>query len=303
MIWAGARGQPARLPGGAVGCRIAYAWGLLFVFASMSMVPLMAFRETRLWTILAVVVLAVIVVLVRKRGKRPAIFVTDRRVLERTLFGTTAVDLGMISGYFREVVKYRDRFGNIEEVATNIVVLVAHHGGRRGIGPVAEYDELTSLLDGLISREIDPTKMRGLDPISPAAAETREDLFVAVRNRTEGDEYGPLIIGPRGLVRFTEKLPIGLEGLLLTRLAEPNEAEDLEAHAVFLSRRPDAGHVLLVDLSKAELGMDGTALRVKTSERTLHIQLDDADVMRARRYLQAREAARQAAAIAESAPG
>ncbi len=288
MVWAGARGQPTRLPGGAVGCRIAYAWMLIFVIATMSAFPLMAFRETRIPALLGLAAIVAAVLLYRRHRAKPAIFVTDGRVLERTLFGVSGVPIADIRGYYRRVDKYRDRYGNVEEVATNIVVLVAHHGGTKSIGPVAEYDELTGLLDGLISRDIDPSKMRGLEPVTPAAAEAREDLFVAVSNHTEGDLYGPLIIGPRGLVRFTEKLPAGLEGQLLTALAQPESPEDLEARAVFLSRRPDAGHVLLVDLSAAELGMDSTSLRVKTAERTLLVQLGDGDAMRARKFLQAR---------------
>jgi hypothetical protein len=168
------------------------------------------------------------------------------------------------------------------------VVLVAHNGGTRSVGPVLDYDELTGLLDGLISRDIDPTKMCGIEGSAPAPAEAREDIFVAVHNRTDGDAYGPLIIGPRGLVRFTERLPIGRSGLLLSVLAQPLTPEELESKVVFLSRRPDAGHALILDLSTAELGMDSTSIRVKTAERTLHIQLADADALRARRYLQAR---------------
>ena len=288
VLWAGMRGQPTRLPGGAMGCRVAYAYMLLIGFGTLCLVPMIAIRQTRIPALVGIAAIAAAAFAYRRYSQRPAIFVTDRRVMERTIFGVSGVSIEEIRGYHRRIDKYRDRYGNVTEVATNIVVLVAQHGGVRSIGPVVDYDELTGLLDGLISRDIDPSKMRGIEGASPAAAEKREDLFVAVRNRTDGDAYGPLIIGPRGLVRFTERLPIGLEGQLLTTLAQPEAPEDLEARVVFLSRRPDAGHALLLDLSTAELGMDSTSLRVKTPERTLMIQLDDADALRARRVLQAR---------------
>ncbi len=289
VLWAGMRGQPARLPGGAAGCRVAYAWMMLMVFGVLGVVPMMAFSATRIPVIVGVVALVGAALAYRSYSRRPAIFVTNGRVLERTLFGVSGVNIQEIKGYYRRVDKHRDRYGNVTEVATNVVMLVAHGGGVRGIGPAAEYDALTGLLDGLISRDIDPAKMRALEPAAPAAAETREDLFVAVQNRTDGDVYGPLIIGPRGLVRFTERLPIGLEGQLLTVLAQPVTPEELESKTLFLARRPDAGHALILDLSTAQLGMDSTSLRVKTPERTLLIQLEDADAMRARKFLQRRE--------------
>ena len=288
VVWAGQRGQPARLPGGAMGCRMAYGILLLFGLGTMMIVPLMAIPETRLPSLGLVVVIVACVLAFRAYRKRPAIFVTDQRVVERSIFGTTSVPGGEIRSYHRRIDKYRDRYGNVSEVATNHVILVLCGGGSRSIGPVADYDDFTGLLDGLISRDVDPSKMRGLGGAPPAAAETREDIFVAVENRTDNDSYGPLIIGPRGLVRFTEKLPVGLEGVLLTALAQPGPAEAAEERALFLARRPNAGHVLIVDLSTAELGMDGTSLRLKTPERTLHIQLSDADAMRARRFLHAR---------------
>jgi hypothetical protein len=288
VVWAGVHGQPSQLPGGAMGCRIAYAWTLLFMLGAMSIVPLMVFPEARIFALLVVVVIVAGVIAWRSYRKRPAIFVTDQRIVERSLFGNTSVGIAEVRGYYRRVDKYRDRYGNVTEVATNYVVLVSHAGGQRSIGPVLDYDALTGLLDGLISRDIDPSKMRGLGGSPPAAAESREDIFVAVDNRTEGDAYGPLVIGPRGLVRFTEKLPIALEGQLLTALARPETPEDLEAKVVFLTRRPDAGHALIVDLSSAELGMDSTTLRLKLKDRTVHIQLGDADAMRARKFLQAR---------------
>lgn len=89
------------------------------------------------------------------------------------------------------------------------------------------------------------------------------------------------------MVRFTQQLPIALEGQLLTTLAQPDSAEELEGHVVFLSRRPGAGHVLLVDLSSAELDLKGTSLRVKSKGLTVDIQLAAADAPRAQRFLQA----------------
>lgn len=270
-----------------MGCRMAYGFMLIFFYVMMAFVAGIAFKESRPYVLGSIVLIVIGVILFRNQRAKPAIFVTDARVIERSIFGVSAVDAAGIQSYQRRIDRYRDRYGNVQEVATNNVVLLGP-SIRKSVGPVADYDAFTSLLDGLLTRDIDPTKMRGLDPVTPAFAETREDMFVAVQNWTEGDLYGPLFIGARGLVRFTEKLSPGLEGLILTVLAQPTSVEDLESKIVFLARRPDAGHVTLVDLSRADLGMDSTSLRVKTAERTLMIQLTDADAMRCRKFLQSR---------------
>lgn len=270
-----------------MGCRMAYGYAVIFFYLTVVIIAGLAVPESRLYVLGSLVLIVAGVLLFRRYRARPAIFITDARVIERSIFGVSAVDAAGIASYQRQIVKYRDRYGNVQDVATNNVVLLGP-AIRKSVGPVADYEGFTSLLDGLLTRDIDPTKMRGLDPVTPATAETREDLFVAVSNWTEGDLYGPLVVGKRGLVRFTEKLSPGLEGLILTVLAQPASVEDLESKIVFLSRRPDAGHVTLVDLLQAELGMDSTSLRVKTAERTLMIQLADADAMRCRKFLQAR---------------
>lgn len=287
LLWAGLRGQPVALPGGAMGCRMAYAYLLLFFFGGISVIPLLAFPETRLYAILAVLAIVAAAVAFRVLRKRPSIFVTDRRVLDRSLFGTTSVDLAAVRTYRRRVDRYRDRYGNVTDVATNHLLLGLRDGRVLSVGPVLEYNELTTFLDGVLSGDVDPTKMRGLDG-KPSAAEQREDLYVALSCRGNDETYGPIFIGPRGLVRFTDRLPLGLEALLLTALARPEPPEALESRVVSLARRPDAGHALIVDLSAAELAMEGTSVRLRTPERTEHIQLGAQDAMRARKYLQAR---------------
>lgn len=285
MIWAGQRGQPTRLPEGQAGLRILYLWVLLFLFGGPVLGILLMMPESRLYTLGAAVLIVAAFLHYRRNNKRPSIFLTDRRLVDRSLWGTTVASLAEIVSYRRVIARYYYR-GTTSEVATNKIALRLQGGPVRSIGPVHDYDDLTAFLDGVISRDIDPTRMRGLDG-EPATAEQREDLFVAVQNQSEGEAYGPLIIGPRGMVRFTQQLPIALEGQLLTTLAQPDSAEELEGHVVFLSRRPGAGHVLLVDLSSAELDLKGTSLRVKSKGLTVDIQLAAADAPRAQRFLQA----------------
>jgi hypothetical protein len=265
---------------------MAYGWFLISTFGGISAIMLLLLPDTRLYACGAVAAIVAAVVAYRRYKKRPGIFVTTRRIVDRSLLGTASVDLADLASYRRRIDRYHYR-GTVSEVATNHVVLFSKSGGSRSIGPVLAYDELSGLLDGLISGDVDPARMRSLDG-QPAAAEQREDVFVAVENATGGEAYGPIVIGPRGLVRFTGKLPIGLEGLLLTALARPDPPEELENEVVFLSRRPDAGHALLVDLSTAKLWMTGATLQIETKGRTESVDLSGADAPRARKFLQAR---------------
>ena len=289
VLWAGVRGQPARLPGGAAGMRMAYAWLMASGFGGMVGIPLLLMPQTRLYAGGVVALIVAGVIAWRRYKKRPAVFVTDQRIVERTLLGKTTIQLADIVSYRRRIDTYYYR-GTSSQVATNHLLFTLKSGRGQSIGPVLEYDELAGLLDGVLSRDIDPTVMRSLDG-QPAAAEQRADLFVAVDNRTGGEAYGPLVIGPRGLVRFTGRLPIGLEGQLLTALSRPSPPEELENRAVFLTRRPDAGHALLVDLSTAKLRLSGSTLELDVKERVEPIELSAADAERARKFLEARSAA------------
>lgn len=283
LLWAGVRGQPARLPGGAAGARMAYGWLLISFFGGISGIPLLLLPQTRLYAFGVVLLLAACVVAYRRWRKRPSIFVTDRQLIDKGVFSTTRVGLADVASYRRRIDTYYYR-GSESEMATNHFVITLRRGGTASIGPVLEYDELAGLLNGVISRDIDPTMMRSLDG-QPAAAEQRDDVFVAVDNRTSGEPYGPLFIGPRGLVRFTSKLPVGLEGLLLTALGRPGPAEELESRAVFLTRRPDAGHALVLDRSKVQLRVSGNTLELDLRERLEPVELSATDAERARRYL------------------
>jgi hypothetical protein len=283
VLWAGARGEPARLPGGAVGCRIVYAWFLLCMFGGCLLFSLLVLPQTRVFAFGSVFAIAGGVVAYRRYRKKPAIFVTDRRLIERTILGVTSADLADIATYRRRVDQYVYQ-GTTSDRATNIVVLTLRSGGARSIGPVAEYDDLTRLLDGIVTRDVDVTTMRSMDG-QPAEAEKREDVFVAVENGTREDPYGPLMIGPRGLVRFTSKLPIGVEGLLLTAIARAGSPEEVESLVVQLSRRPDVGHALVLDRSNAKLGMNGTTLEIDLGNRVERVQLSAADAERARKFL------------------
>jgi hypothetical protein len=286
VIWAGMRGQPANLPGGAIGCRMLYGYMVLFCFAGIVGIPLLVIPETRLYAIPAAAVILGLFLLYRRYRKRPSIFLTDKRLVERSLFGTTSVELAAIQTYRRRVDKYQDRYGNTSEVGTNHLQIRLRDGRVSSVGPVLDYDELTGFLDGVLSGDIDPSKMPSLD--GKPAMTPREDIFVALESRSGDMTYGPLVIGPRGLVRFTDKLSPALTGLLLTALSRPDPAESVESRVVFLARRPDAGHALIVDLSTATLGMEGAVMRLQVQGRTEHLQLSAEDAMRASKFLKRR---------------
>ncbi|MBK8254236.1 MAG: hypothetical protein IPK82_16405 [Polyangiaceae bacterium] len=286
LLWASQRGQPTRLPSGALGCRMAYAYVMLFALGGMVALPLLILPATRMYTVPATLVIALIAYLLYRRSQKPAIFVTDKRLLDRDLFGTKSIELANITAYRRLMNKYRDRYGTQYEVATNTVLVGLRSGAVIPVGPVAEYEELTDFLDGVISRDIHPTTMRSLDG-KPAAAEQREDIFLAVENTTEGDVYGPLFIGPHGLVRFTEKFPLALQGLLLTALARPDSAETLEHTVLAYTKRTGTGHSVVANLDETQIGMDGTSLRITDAQRTFHVQLADHDAMRCRKFIKA----------------
>jgi hypothetical protein len=260
-----------------------YGYFVLCVFGGGTFFTLLVLPDTRLFAFGGLLAVIGIVIAFRRYRKKPSIFVTDLRLLQRSLLGTVTADLADIATYRRRVDQYVYR-GTTSDRATNIVLLALRSGGVRSIGPVAEYDDLTRLLDGVISRDVDPTTMRSLEG-QPAAAEKREDVFVAVENGTREEPYGPLVIGPRGLVRFTSKLPIGVEGLLLTALARAGSAEEVENRVVALTRRPDVGHALVVDRSNAKLGMNGAMLEIDLGNRVERVELAPADAERARKFL------------------
>jgi hypothetical protein len=293
VLWAGLRGQPVRVATARAGLGLAYAWMLLCFVVGTGAVPLLLFETTRPYMLAAVVAVLALVVAYRWHKKRPAIFVTDRRLVDRSLLGTRSVELAAIVTCARQVTHLQERYSGRElgQVASNLLVVGDRAGRGTTLGPVLEYDELSSFVSGVIARDIDPTTMRGLDG-APAAAERREDIFVAVDNRTDGDPYGLLFLGPRGLLRFTSRPSLAIEGMVLTALAAAGPLEELENRVAFLARRPDAGHVLLVDRTRARLRLTGNTLLVTVPEptptapeRTVSIELRAEDAERARRYL------------------
>lgn len=142
---------------------------------------------------------------------------------------------------------------------------------------------------GVLARDVDLTALAPLDG-APPPAEKREDLLFVLHTRTGGEAYGPLFIGPTRLIRFTEPLPRLLESTLLTVLASPQSAEQIEPQLGHLIRHPKAGHSLVLELTATPLRVEGTTLLAEREERDEEIELAARDAERAARFLAARKA-------------
>ena len=181
----------------------------------------------------------------RRLRAQPAYFLTTHRLYERSLFGgPRVIPLDQITRCHRYLNRVRTRYGGIEELPTDAVVLTFGSGGELRFGPVKDYDGLWDLVqNGVLAKSVDLHALPSLDG-TPAPAEGREDLFLALHTRKGAETYGPLFIGPTKLIHFTEPLPRLLEGIFLTVLASPASPEQIEPQLAGLVRHPQAGHSL-----------------------------------------------------------
>jgi hypothetical protein len=239
------------------------------------------------WGSVAVVVAAI--VLWWRARQRPAFFLSTERLLHRGLFGGwQSVPLASIARCRRRVVRRYDRFGNVEDVQTDTAILTFANGFERYYGPVRDIEDLLDLVQqGAITRSVNLAALEGLDGTPPAAA-ARPDFFVALRTRSGPEAYGPLLVGPTRAIRFTDKLPVILEAILLTLLAGSTPAEQIEPQLDALLRHPKAGHALVVSLSDVALDMRGADFVLKGSQREEIVTLEPDDAARAAAFVAAR---------------
>jgi hypothetical protein len=97
---------------------------------------------------------------------------------------------------------------------------------------------------------------------------------------TDGDEYGPLFVGPTKIIRFTDKLPSILERILFTVAAAENTAEEMEHHMQQLLRHPQAGHAVVLERDLTAASVDGSNLTLTGPDKTLKMELRSGDVTR-----------------------
>src|SRR5262249_53180733 len=148
-------------------------------------------------------------------------------------------------------------------------------------GPVKKVEDLAELLhSGVLARYVDLRALPSVDG-SPAPAEVRGDLFLAMQTETGGMTYGPLFLGPEKLLRFTDELPEGLKNQLFTLVSQDARPEEIEEQLLRLARHPGARHSTILELGNVKMTITGNALSVQMAERTDVIEMPPRDAERA----------------------
>jgi len=273
FIWSSPRSRIKQISG-----RQALGIAALGFYVFISLIMLCAFTG---WpgVIGTAVTIASIVAFIRWYRHRPAFFMTNKNLIDAGIIFKQKIPLAAIQGCERYVQEVYTRYG-VERVLTDKVLLLT--GGQTiTFGPALDFDGLWELIHhGVLTTTIQISALPSLDG-ELAPAEKRTDVLFLLSSTTDGDEYGPLFIGPSKIIRFTEKLPSMLERILLTVAAAQNSAEELEHHVQQLVRHPHAGHSLTFDRDLTNATVDGDVLTLTNPERTIKMQLRRGDVTRA----------------------
>jgi hypothetical protein len=290
LIWSSPRGKNRFLaPSNNPRVMMAMMFGGFYV---LSMLFAAAVYVGVLASLLIVALLVAFGLWLRALGKRPAFFLSEQHLFaRRRLGGFDALDLAKLRRCERYLARTYTRTGGIIETPTEAVTLHFENGMSRLVGPPQDFQGLWDLLqNGVLTHNLSFQALPSLDG-APTPAEKRDDLLFVLHTRTGGETYGPVFIGPTRLIRFTEPLPRLLEGTLLTLLASPQSAVEIEPQLGHLVRHPQAGHSLVIELGKAPITVDGTTLRVEREEREEEIELSARDAERAARFVAGMKAA------------
>ena len=228
---------------------------------------------------LAFVAAAVAIVLfVRWSRRRESFFMTNQHLIDAGILSKKKIPLMAIQACERHVHEVYTRYGT-ERVITDKVALLA--GGHTFlVGPVLDFDGLWELIHhGVLKKTIQLSALPALDG-GPAPAEKRTDIVLLLTTKTDGDEYGPLFVGPTKIIRFTEKLPSILERILLTVAAGENTADEMEHHMQQLLRHPQAGHAVILKRDLTAASVEGSTLTLTGHDQTLKMELRAGDVTR-----------------------
>jgi hypothetical protein len=232
------------------------------------------------WLLLAIVFgVAITTALVIRWFRRPRYFLTTHYFRISGWMLSRAFPLAWLTRVDRHQEVVHTRLGR-ETIDTGKLVLTFSNGARTIVAP-QDREGLWDLLYGsVLSRSLDLAALPGLDG-SAGSAELRPDLFVAKTTFTEGDRYGPLLIGPTRVIRFTEPLPTALQARLFTLIASTANAEALEASVeTHLAKHPDAGHSIVLKRSETILEFAANALRVESQGQSKVIESSPADATR-----------------------
>lgn len=272
IIWSSPRSKTKAISG-------RMAVGIFFIgfYVFISLVMLVAFTG---WPGFIVSALAFvgIVLFIRWYRNRPAFFMTNKHLIDAGVIFKQKVPLASIRGCERYVQEVYTRYG-VERVLTDKVLLLT--GGQTiTFGPPLDFDGLWELIHhGVLTPTIQISALPSLDgELCPA--ERRTDVLFLLSSKTDGDEYGPLFIGPSKIIRFTEKLPSMLERILLTVAAASNTPDELEHHVQQLVKHPHAGHSLTFDREMTAASVDGATLTLTAPERVIKMDVRPGDVTR-----------------------
>lgn len=272
VIWSSPRSKAKAISG-----RMAVGFLIIGFYVFASLVMLVAFTG---WPGFIATILTFVGIVLANRWyrTRPAFFMTNKHLIDAGVIFKQKIPLASIRGCERYVQEVYTRYG-VEKVLTDKVLLLT--GGQTvTFGPPLDFDGLWELIHhGVLTNTIQISALPGLDG-EPCPAEKRTDILLLVSSKTDGDEYGPLFIGPSKIIRFTEKLPSMLERILLTVAAAQNSPEELEHHLQQLVKHPHAGHSLTCERDMTAASVDGNTLSLTTPERVIKMELRPGDVTR-----------------------
>ncbi len=237
---------------------------------------------------LVVAAVALLVVAWRRSRRQPTCFLTTERLYQRSpLSGLRVIPLDQITRCQRYLNRVRTRYGGIEELPTQAVVLTLARASEERFGPMKDFDGLWDLGPERRPRRssIDSPRPRRSSAAPSSRFRLREDLFLALHTRKGEDTYGPLFLGPTKLIHFTEPLPRLLESILLTVLASPATADQIEPQLAGLVRHPQAGHSVVLERAAAAISVDGPTVVARHDDRQERVTLRPADAERAARFL------------------
>lgn len=272
LIWSSPRSRTLK-----AGPRQVVGFSILFFYLFSSLVVLCAFVGWPGFIGFVFFVLG-IVVSVRWYQRRTAFFMTNRHLIDAGIIFKQKIPLSSIRACERYIQETRTRWG-VERVQTDKMRILS--GGQTVMfGPVFDFDGIWQLIHhAVLGNAIKISALPSLDG-GTAPAEKRTDLLLVVSTKTDGDVYGLLFIGPTKIIRFTDKLPSLLEGILFTVAAAENSAEEMESHMLQLVKHPQAGHATVLDRDMAAASVEGNELALTGAENVIKIELRPADVTR-----------------------
>lgn len=219
---------------------------------------------------------------------RPSLFLTDRALVQRKLIGGyERHPLNEVAAAERYVAVYHGRYGPRQVVTDRLAIVLQSSTGNRQVlfGPTKDADHLLGLIHNGVMRDwVDLSLLPSVDG-APAAAESQGQFFVCAKSSDDGFDYGPLFIGPRRIVRFTEVLGGDILGRLYTTLGRAPGPGDAEQAVTEILQNPSAGHYLELPREGTHTALDGNRLTLRGPESTHHVELPPRDADRLRDYL------------------